>query len=233
MAVTGLWRGLACEAVPGSSNTLSRLTASCLVRWQLAGQPLGKNLPLHQLVSASVGFRLFCYFSQTLIESAVVLRQLLHTVELASQQLVLASTRGGSSVRFQPNRKCQVPNGQSRCMVLESHDVILSTEEEKALWQQCFTAAPARRREFEPSFPKVERKDLYLGPAVWAESHHGYQVAYTHYDQRCTHGSGKAQKHSSLACRRGSHRGVPAKNAAAPGRRDGLSTREHPEAQPL
>jgi len=37
------------------------------------------------------------------------------------------------------------------CMVPESCDVILSAEEEKTLWQTCFTAAPARRREFEPS----------------------------------------------------------------------------------
>ena len=51
-----------------------------------------------------------------------------------------------------------------RCMVPESRDVILSTEEEKALWQQCFMAAPARRREFEPSFPKVARKDQCLIP---------------------------------------------------------------------
>ena len=29
-----------------------------------------------------------------------------------------------------------------RCMVPESRDVILSTQEEKALWQTCFTAAP-------------------------------------------------------------------------------------------
>ena len=37
------------------------------------------------------------------------------------------------------------------CMVPESCDVILSAEEEKTLWQTCFTAAPARRRVFEPS----------------------------------------------------------------------------------
>ena len=68
----------------------------------------------------------------------------------------------------------------TRCMVPESRDVILSTEEEKALWQQCFMAAPARRREFEPSFPKVQRKDQRPGPALWAEPHDCHQVAYTH-----------------------------------------------------
>jgi hypothetical protein len=36
-------------------------------------------------------------------------------------------------------------------MVPESRDIILSTEEEKLLWQTCFMAAPAQRREFEPS----------------------------------------------------------------------------------
>jgi hypothetical protein len=53
-------------------------------------------------------------------------------------------------------------------MVLESRDVIVFAEEEKALWQQCFTAAPARRGEFGPSFPKVEIKDPCPGPALRA-----------------------------------------------------------------
>ena len=122
---------------------------------------------------------------------------------------MLALTRGEIKVLLGS------PLCQTRSMVPESRDVILSTEEEKALWQTCFTAAPARRRKFEPSFPKVERKDQHLGPALWAESHYGYQVAYAHYDQRCAHGSGKAQKHGSLACRRGGNCGVQKKNAAA------------------
>ena len=109
-------------------------------------------------------------------------------------------------------------------MVPETRDVILSTKEEKALWQQCFMAAPARRREFEPSFPKVERKDLYLGPAVWAEPHDRNKVAISHYDHRCAHGTESAQKHIAFTCRRVCNCGVPAKNAAAPGRRDGLSS---------
>ena len=41
-------------------------------------------------------------------------------------------------------------------MVLESRDVIQSIENGKALWQLCFTAAPAQRREFERSFPKLQ-----------------------------------------------------------------------------
>ena len=86
-----------------------------------------------------------------------------------------------------------------------------------ASWQRPHDAANSSRT------PKVERKDQHLGPALRTEPHHGYQVAYTHYDQRCAHGSGKAQKHGSLACRRGGNCGVPAKNAAAPGRRDGLA----------
>lgn len=36
-------------------------------------------------------------------------------------------------------------------MVPQSPDVILFPEEEKTLWQTCFTAAPAQRRAFEPS----------------------------------------------------------------------------------
>ena len=54
----------------------------------------------------------------------------------------------------------------TRCMVPESRDVIISIKEETALWQTCFMAAPERRREFEPSLPKVERKDQRPGPAV-------------------------------------------------------------------
>lgn len=40
----------------------------------------------------------------------MVLRQLLDTVELALEQLVLAPTRQGSSAWFQPNLKCQMGN---------------------------------------------------------------------------------------------------------------------------
>ena len=65
-------------------------------------------------------------------------------------------------------------------MVPESRDVILSAEEETALWQTCFMAAPARRREFEPSFPKVERKDQCPGPALWAEPHDRHKVVLSH-----------------------------------------------------
>ena len=74
-------------------------------------------------------------------------------------------------------------------MVPKSRDIILSTKEEKALWQTCFTAAPARLQEFEPSFPKVERKDQHPGPAIWAELHHCHQVALSHDNHRCTHGA--------------------------------------------
>ena len=48
------------------------------------------------------------------------------------------------------------------CMVPESRDVIVSTEEEKALWQTCFTAAPERHREFEPSSKGRKKR-----PAPW------------------------------------------------------------------
>ena len=87
-------------------------------------------------------------------------------------------------------------------MVPESRDVILSTEEEKALWQTCFTAAPEQRREREAELPKGRKKS----PALLAEPHH---------DCRCAHGSGKAQKHGSLACRRGGYCGVQEKNTFA------------------
>ena len=102
-------------------------------------------------------------------------------------------------------------------MVPKSHDVILSNEEEKALWQTCFTAAPARRREVEPSFPKVERKDQRPGPALRSEPHDRHKMAISHNNHRCAHGVEPAQEHSALICRGGSHRGVPAKNPAAPG----------------
>ena len=42
----------------------------------------------------------------------MVLRQLLDTVELALEQLVLAPTRQGSSAWFQPNLKCKVQSAK-------------------------------------------------------------------------------------------------------------------------
>ena len=71
--------------------------------------------------------------------------------------------------------------------------------------------------------PKVERKDQHPGPEIGAEPHHGHQVAIPHHDCRCAHGSDEAQKHRSLACRRGSNRGVQAKDAFATGRCEGLA----------
>ena len=58
-------------------------------------------------------------------------------------------------------------------MAPESRDIILSAQKEKALWQLCFTAAPERRREFEQSFPSVERKDQRPGPSLRVEPHVG------------------------------------------------------------
>ena len=75
-----------------------------------------------------------------------------------------------------------------------SRDDILSTEKEKSLWQPCFTAAPERRREFEPSFPKVERKDQRFSPALRAEPHNRYEVALSLDNHRCAYGSNEAKK---------------------------------------
>ena len=48
------------------------------------------------------------------------------------------------------------------CVVSDRRDAILSTEDEKTLWQPCFTAAPEQRREFEPN-----SKGLEKSPAPW------------------------------------------------------------------
>jgi len=68
---------------------------------------------------------------------------------------------------------------------------------------------------FEPSFPKVERKDQHPGPAIWAEPHDRHKVAISHYDHRCAHGTEPTQKHSAFTCRRGRNRGVQKKNTSA------------------
>ena len=90
--------------------------------------------------------------------------------------------------------------------------LLQSAEEEKALWKTCFAAASEQRCEFEQSFPKVERQDQHPGPAIWAEPHHGHQVAISHHDHRCAHGPDKAQKHSAFTCRGGSNCEVQKKN---------------------
>ena len=56
-------------------------------------------------------------------------------------------------------------DGATKCTFPESRDIFLSLEEEKLLWQTCFTAAPAQRREF-LSDPKVERNKQLPGPAI-------------------------------------------------------------------
>jgi hypothetical protein len=44
------------------------------------------------------------------------------------------------------------------CLVPESRGAILTRESEEALWQTFFTAAPAQRREFEPSSKRRKRR---------------------------------------------------------------------------
>ena len=46
----------------------------------------------------------------------------------------------------------------TNCLVPESHDAILTRDSEEALWQTFFTAAPAQRREFEPSSKRRKRR---------------------------------------------------------------------------
>jgi hypothetical protein len=64
------------------------------------------------------------------------------------------------------------PDGQiseklSRCLVPESRGAILTRESEGALWQRFFTAAPAQRREFDPSSKRRKRRPVIL-PVVTA-----------------------------------------------------------------
>src|SRR5258708_259404 len=54
------------------------------------------------------------------------------------------------------------PRLQARCSVPECNGASLSRQGEDALWQQLFTAQPARRRVFEPSSKR--RKKV---PAPW------------------------------------------------------------------
>jgi hypothetical protein len=48
------------------------------------------------------------------------------------------------------------------CVVPEYRGALISREGEDALWQQVFTAQPARRREFEPSSKRRKKR-----PAPW------------------------------------------------------------------
>ena len=54
-----------------------------------------------------------------------------------------------------------------RCSVPEYRDAILTRESEDALWQVVFTAAPAQRREFEPSSKRRKRRPA-SSPSVTA-----------------------------------------------------------------
>jgi len=47
-----------------------------------------------------------------------------------------------------------------KCSVPESRGAILTRESEEALWQTFFTAAPAQRREFEPSSKRRKRRPV-------------------------------------------------------------------------
>ena len=53
-------------------------------------------------------------------------------------------------------------DARSRCLVPGSCGATLTREEEEALWQAVFTAAPEQRREFEPSSRRRKRR-----PASW------------------------------------------------------------------
>jgi hypothetical protein len=51
-----------------------------------------------------------------------------------------------------------LPSRTTSCLVPESRGAILTRESEEALWQTFFTAAPAQRREFEPSSKRRKRR---------------------------------------------------------------------------
>src|SRR3954452_2085484 len=59
----------------------------------------------------------------------------------------------------------QRPAMAARCVVPESRGA-LSRDEEDALWQEFYTAAPAQRREFEPSSKRRKRRPASLPPAT-------------------------------------------------------------------
>ena len=58
--------------------------------------------------------------------------------------------------------RLDLPCIDAECLVPESRDAILSREAEDALWQEFFTAVPARRREFEPSSKRRKRRPVSL-----------------------------------------------------------------------
>jgi len=59
------------------------------------------------------------------------------------------------------------PYAGPSCSVPESRGAILTRESEEALWQTFFTAAPAQRREFEPSSKRRKRRPV-TSPAAMA-----------------------------------------------------------------
>ena len=73
-------------------------------------------------------------------------------VDALSQALKRAFER--RAIRLRRIHKGLVP----RCSVPECRDAILTRESEDALWQVVFTAAPAQRREFEPSSKRRKRR---------------------------------------------------------------------------
>src|SRR5688572_28202447 len=69
--------------------------------------------------------------------------------------------KGGGDKQLQAFNLCDGTKSQgeiARCSVPECRDAILTGESEDALWQSFFTAAPAQRREFEPSSKRRKRR---------------------------------------------------------------------------